>query len=80
MSTKEGLFELAMLNPSGVFKTPQDLMSVESLTFIEKKKILNSWKSECEKLIMAEGGGVESEDYDTLNLINQALDETLRKE
>ena len=66
--------EKAMLNPTLVFRSPEDVLQRDELTRVQKIKILRRWKFDALQLQVAEEenmGGEQSSDI--LDRVLQAL-------
>ncbi len=46
--------ERALLNPTGVFNTPEEVLEVKNLSKAQKIKILRSWEYDARELLVAE--------------------------
>ena len=65
--------EKALLDPSSVFKTPDDVLKCQDLTNKQKIKILRQWKYDALELEVAEEENMGGKDVDILDKIVRAL-------
>jgi hypothetical protein len=74
MKTTENL-EQAMLSPSTVFKSPREVLSAPELSDDERRKILEQWKLDAERLEESANENMSGGERSYLSDVSKALTE-----
>jgi hypothetical protein len=74
-SPQAGDLERALLNPTAVFKLPEDVLKREDLSNEQKAAILRRWAYDARELEVAEDEGMRDGEPDLLDRVLRALDE-----
>jgi len=67
-------FEKAILDPSSVFRTPEEVLEDTDLSHAQKREILRRWAYDASKLSTAEGEGMAGGEPSLIQQVVDALD------
>jgi hypothetical protein len=67
--------ELALLDPRGIFATPEELLIGGALTRQQKVEVLRRWEFDARESSIATEEGMPGEDIDLLHRILVAIDQ-----
>jgi len=68
------MYEKALLDPSGVFGTPEDVAGDDTLSRDQKIEILRRWEQDAEGLATAQAEGMDGGDAISLRRVAKALE------
>ena len=74
-SSQAGDLERALLDPTAVFKVPEQVLQRDDLSREQKAAILRRWVYDARELEVAEDEGMRAAEPDLLDRVLRALDE-----